>query len=84
MALHLLLAFANFSVGMAAFGVIGVLPPVAAAFGIAIADAGWLMTVYALVYAVASPLLVMMTGRIDRARVLLVALGTLYLLCSGV
>ncbi len=53
-----LLAFANFTIGMGAFVVIGILSPVAQAFAVDKAQAGWLMTVYAIVYAIGSPLLV--------------------------
>src|SRR2546423_15703781 len=70
-ALHLLLAFANFAVGMGAFVVVGVLSPVADAFGVGTAEAGWLLTIFALVYAFTSPVLVATTGGMDRARVLL-------------
>ncbi len=65
-----LLAAANFAVGMGAFVVIGILSPVATDLGIGKARAGSLMTVYALVYAIGSPLSVALTGRVDRARVL--------------
>jgi predicted MFS family arabinose efflux permease len=68
--LHWLLSFSNFAAGMGAFAVIGVLTPVASSFRIQVATAGLMMTVYALVYAVASPLLVSATGRLDRAWVL--------------
>lgn len=66
-----LLAAANFAVGMGAFGVIGLLTPVGAAFALTPAEAGWLMSLYALVYALASPILVALTGAVDRARILL-------------
>jgi predicted MFS family arabinose efflux permease len=65
-----ILAFANFAVGMGAFVVVGVLSPLAQSFGVARGEAGAVMTAYALVYAVASPLLVATTGHFDRARTL--------------
>lgn len=65
-----LLAFANFAVGMGAFVVIGILTPVATDLHIGPAQAALLMTVYAIVYALSSPLLVALTGRHDRVRVL--------------
>jgi predicted MFS family arabinose efflux permease len=68
--LLLLLAFANFAVGMGAFGVIGLLLPVGAAFALSPSQASWMMGLYALVYAFSSPLLVALTGALDRARVL--------------
>ncbi|SLN18931.1 Purine efflux pump PbuE [Roseivivax jejudonensis] len=64
------LSACNFVIGMGAFVVIGLLEPVAQGFGVSRAEAGWLMTVYAIAYAVLSPLLVSATGRIGRRRVL--------------
>ena len=61
-----LLSLANFAVGMGAFVVIGILSPVATDLGISKAQAGSLLTAYAVVYALSSPLLVAVTGRIDR------------------
>lgn len=69
-----LLALANFAVGMGAFVVVGVLSPVAQAFGIDRAQAGALMSVYAATYAIASPLLVAATGRLDRRRLMSIGL----------
>jgi len=70
-----LLALANFVIGMGAFVVVGVLSPVALAFDIDRAHAGALMSVYAATYAVASPLLVAATGRLDRKRLMSVGLA---------
>jgi MFS transporter, DHA1 family, inner membrane transport protein len=69
-----LLALANFVIGMGAFVVVGILTPFAADMGITATTAGWLMTAYALVYAVASPPLVALTGGLDRKTVLLAGL----------
>jgi|SRR5579871_4784551 len=62
-----LLAYANFVVGMGAFVVIGVLSPIAVDFSIDRGQAGAVMTVYAIVYAVSSPLVIALTGRLSRA-----------------
>lgn len=59
---------ANFVIGMGAFMVIGMLIPVAEDFVLSPARAGWIMTVYALAYAVLSPTLVALTGRVGRRR----------------
>ena len=69
------LAAMNFVVGFGAFVVIGVLSPVADDYGISKASAGWIMTIYAIVYAVSSPLLVALSGRVDRTSVLMVGMG---------
>lgn len=66
-----LLSIGNFVVGMGAFVVIGVLVPIADDLRLDTAAAGWVMTAYALAYAVASPVLTALTGHIDRRMVLL-------------
>ncbi|MCF7701295.1 MFS transporter [Loktanella sp. M215] len=68
------LSAANFVIGMGAFVLIGMLTPVGQDFGIDPGRTGWLMTTYALAYAVLSPLLVSLTGSIGRRRVLAYAL----------
>jgi len=78
-----LLSGCNFVIGMGAFVVIGMVPLLASDLGISTAAAGGALTVYALAYAVLSPLLVSITGRIGRRRVIaagmgLFALGTLF------
>lgn len=60
---------------MGAFVVVGLLPPIAADLALTPSVAGWTMTVYALVYAVASPLLVALTGAADRRAVLVAGLA---------
>ena len=65
-----ILSAANFVIGMGAFMVIGMLNPVAEDFALSPARAGWMMTIYALAYAVLSPILVALTGRVGRRRVL--------------
>lgn len=64
------LSAANFVIGMGGFMVVGLIPPFADAFDITTAQAGWLVTAYALSYALISPLLVSLTGRIGRRRIL--------------
>lgn len=60
------LALANFAVGMGAFVVIGLLSPVATDLGISRAQAASLLTSYAIVYAIGSPLLVALTGGLEQ------------------
>lgn len=71
----LLLALANFAVGMGAFVVIGLLSPVAADLGISKAQAASLLTSYAVVYAISSPLLVALTGGLERRLALVVGMA---------
>ncbi|WP_299045446.1 MFS transporter [uncultured Tateyamaria sp.] len=65
-----ILSASNFLIGMGAFVIVGVLEPLGADFGITAASAGTLMTVYALAYAVLSPVLVSLTGAVGRRRVM--------------
>jgi len=67
------LSASNFVIGMGAFLVIGMLSPIATDLQISAATAGQIMTVYAIAYAIMSPLLVAFTGAMGRRRVL--ALG---------
>lgn len=70
-----LLAIANFVVGMGAFVGIGILSPVAQNLSVPPSQAGWIMSAYALVYALSSPLLVAATGRVERATMLAWGMG---------
>lgn len=70
-----ILSASNFVIGMGAFIVIGLLNPIADDLALSTAAAGWIMTVYALAYAVLSPLLISATGRVGRRRVLATGLG---------
>ena len=69
------LAAGNFIVGVGAFIVIGILSPVLRDLGLSKSEAGALMTVYALTYALASPVAVAVTGRFERRDVMLAGLG---------
>lgn len=70
-----LLSAGNFVIGMGAFVVIGMIAPVSDDLGVSTAQAGFLITVYALGYAVLSPLLVSWTGALGRRRVLAIGMG---------
>lgn len=70
-----LLSAANFVIGMGAFVVIGALGPLARDLGLTPAVAGWVMTSYALGYAVLSPLLVAATGALGRRKVMALGLA---------
>ncbi|MFC9897555.1 MFS transporter [Nocardia sp. NPDC127579] len=68
------LAVGAFAVGTDTFVVAGVLPSVAASLEISIATAGWISSLFALVYAVMAPVLGALTGRMDRRKVMLISL----------
>lgn len=69
------LSAANFVIGMGAFVVIGLLDPLADDLSMTTSQAGWVMTIYALSYAVLSPVLVSSTGTLGRRRVIAAGLG---------
>ncbi len=69
------LSAGNFVIGMGAFVVIGMLAPVSEGLSVTPADAGLLLTIYALAYALGSPLGVAFTGALERRHVLLGGLG---------
>ena len=67
----LALALGGFGIGLTEFGIMGLLPEVAADFGVTEAQAGYLISGYALAVAVGAILLTVATARLDRKRVLL-------------
>ena len=75
-----LLALGNFTVGMGAFVVIGIITPIADGLQISKADAGIILTAYAIAYAVLSPIGAALTGSLSRRAVLT---GALTLFCLG-
>lgn len=68
------LALGNFATGTGMFVTAGLLAPISRDLGVSLSAAGQLMTVFALSYAVLSPLLAALTARLSRKRVLLIAL----------
>ncbi|MEU5867333.1 MFS transporter [Nonomuraea sp. NPDC047529] len=69
------LAAGNFAIGTGMFVTAGLLTPISRDLGISTSAAGQLMTVFALAYAVLSPLLAALTARLSRKRLLLTALA---------
>lgn len=74
-----LLTIVNFLVGMGAFLVVGLLSPIQIALDLSLMQAGLLLSIYSLAYAVGSPLGVALTGKLDRKTVLLGCLITFML-----
>lgn len=68
------LALGNFAIGMGSLVIAGILRPLSAGLHVAVGDAGQLVTVYALAYALASPLLIAATRAVPRKRLLLIGL----------
>lgn len=69
------LAFGTFVLGTDGYVIAGILPRVAAGMSVSVATAGQLVTVFALAYALGSPLVAVATARWARRRLLLAALG---------
>ena len=63
------------------FGVVGILPSIIRRYDITIAEAGWLVGLFALVVAVCGPVMVLWLSRFDRRKVLAGALLA-FALCS--
>jgi predicted MFS family arabinose efflux permease len=70
------LAFGAFAVGTEGFMIAGLLPIIAVDTQVSVAQAGQLITVFALAYALSSPLLATVSAGFDRRRVLIGALGS--------
>ncbi|GAB0106204.1 MFS transporter [Nocardia sp. JMUB6875] len=69
------LALGTFAIGIDAFVTAGLVTPVSADLGVSTSAAGQLVTVFALSYALLSPILATVTARLSRKRVLLIALS---------
>src|SRR5205823_715556 len=71
----ILLAVGTFTVGTSQLVIAGILPLLATEFDVSVAMAGWLVTAYALAFAIVTPLVAMRTGRLPRRKVLLVCMA---------
>ncbi|SDS50574.1 MFS transporter [Microlunatus soli] len=65
-----LLAVGTFTLGMDGFVLSGLLPQIAADLEVSVSAAGQLMTIFAIAYAVGSPVIATVTGALDRRLVL--------------
>ncbi len=75
------LAVVNFLVGLGAFMVVALLTPIQTSLGITTSQTGLLVSVYALAYAIGSPLGMAITAQLNRKTVLIVCLGIFSLSC---
>ena len=71
----LVLALGTFAIGTGSFVFAGLLGDVAEDLSVSVGTAGQLITSYAIVYAVGSPILVTVTGRVARRRLLILSLA---------
>ncbi|MCA0757728.1 MFS transporter [Paenibacillus sp. N4] len=70
-----MLAIISFLVGTSEFIIAGILDKVAADVGVSVSAAGQLITVFSLAYAFGTPVLMALTARMERRRLLLYSLG---------
>lgn len=71
----LVLALGTFAIGTGSFVFAGLLGDVAEDLSVSVGTAGQLITLYAIVYAVGSPILVTLTGAVARRRLLVLSLA---------
>ncbi len=71
----LVLALGTFAIGTGSFVLAGLLGDVAEDLSVSVGTAGQLITLYAIVYAVGSPVLVTITGAVARRRLLVLSLA---------
>jgi predicted MFS family arabinose efflux permease len=69
------LCLGAFAIGTEGFMIAGLLPVLAADLGVSVPAAGQLVTVFAVTYAVGSPVMATLLGNVDRRRVLIGALA---------
>jgi predicted MFS family arabinose efflux permease len=65
------LALGTFAIGTEGFMIAALLPTIAADIRVSVAEAGLLVSIFALAYATSSPVLTALTGRVDRRQLLL-------------
>ncbi|KJD42715.1 MFS transporter [Paenibacillus terrae] len=70
-----ILAIISFLVGTSEYIISGILDQIATTMGITVAAAGQLITVFSLAYAIGTPILMAVTAKMDRRKLILYALG---------
>ncbi|GIO12719.1 putative MFS-type transporter YbcL [Cohnella xylanilytica] len=73
------LAIVTFLVGTSEYIVSGILDRLSESFGVTLATAGQLITIFSLVYGICTPVLMALTARVDRRRLMVGALGVFVL-----
>ena len=69
------LALGTFAIGTEGFMIAAILPSIADSLSVSVQMAGQLVTVFTLVFAVSSPILTALTGRVPRRQLLLMSMG---------
>ncbi|MFX3636017.1 MAG: MFS transporter [Candidatus Pristimantibacillus sp.] len=73
-----ILAIISFLVGTSEFVIAGILDMLASDTGVSLAAAGQLITVYSLAYAIGTPILIALTAKMDRRKLMLLSLGLFF------
>ena len=71
----LILALGTFAIGTEAFVIAGVLAAIATDLGVSVPAAGQLVTLFAMAYAIAAPVMATLTAGVERRRLLVTALA---------
>src|SRR6202142_3252710 len=74
------LALGTFAIGTEGFMIAALLTIIAADIRVSVAQAGLLISIFALAYATSSPVLTAVTGRVDRRRLLIASMSLFALL----
>ncbi|MFF2482828.1 MFS transporter [Paenibacillus sp. NPDC058071] len=74
-----ILAIVSFLVGTSEFVISGILDMLASDINVSIAAAGQLITVYSLAYAIGTPILIALTAKVDRRKLMLSALALFFI-----
>jgi len=75
----IILAISAVAVGLVELIIGGVLPNIADDLNVSLSSAGQLITVFALIYAIAGPVLLVMTNKYDRKKVYLISMAIFFL-----
>lgn len=73
--LVMLLTLGVFGIINTEMGVVGIIPQIAETFGVSIPQAGWTVSVFALIVAISAPIMPLLFSGVNRRTVMLLALG---------
>lgn len=73
--LVLILTFGVFGIINTEMGVVGIIPQIAETFGVTIPEAGWTVSVFALIVALSAPVMPLLFSGVNRRTAMLLALG---------
>ena len=80
--LVLIIAVGVFGILNTEMGVVGIVPDVSAAYGVSVAEASLLVSGFALVVAIAAPIMPLLFSKVNRKTVMLLTLGV-FTVCNG-